>query len=121
MPRPWYYQFWFLYPSFLFWPVWPVLIIRSPWQGSLLAGSIAWAVLISGVVLGAVRLAKGGTVAYSTLAVIAPGLILTLIIQAHWIAYRRSVTAATAGQADTSAGVPRRSRRTHRRGRRGRS
>ncbi len=108
MPRPWYYQFWFLYPSFLFWPVWSVLMIRSPWQSSLLAGAIAWAVLFSGIGLSVVRLAQGGAVAYSTLAVIAPGLILTLITQTHWIAYRRGVIAATAARADAPPGAPRR-------------
>jgi len=90
LPRPWYYQAWFLYPSFLFWPVWSVLIIRSPWQNSSVAGSIAWAVLFSGIVLSVVRLTQGGTVAYSTLALVAPGLLLTVITQVHWTAYRRA-------------------------------
>jgi hypothetical protein len=114
LPRPWYYQAWFLYPSFLFWPVWSVLIIRSPWQNSSLAGSIAWAVLFSGIVLSVVRLTQGGTVAYSTLALMAPGLLLTVITQAHWTAYRRAwrpgKEGPPPGESD-GAGAPARSSR----------
>jgi hypothetical protein len=91
-----------------------VLIIRSPWQSNVLAGAIAWAVLFCGVGLALVRLAQGGTVAYSTLAVMAPGLLLTLITQTHWVAYRRAVAAQRRGKVAPPRGARR--RRSRRRG-----
>jgi len=104
--RPWYYQAWFLYPSFLFWPLWSVLTIRSPWRSSFFLGSLAWAVLIVGIVLGAVRLAKGGTIAYSTVALAAPGLLLTAITQLHWQGYRRVLLQEREAPTDGQSGAP---------------
>jgi hypothetical protein len=122
LPRPWYYQAWFLYPSFLFWPVWSVLIIRSPWQKNLLGGSIAWAVLFSGIFLAVMRFRQGGTVAYSTAALMAPGLLLTLLTQLHWTSYRRSMglgQAAGAPGGPAADGMARQGASRRRRGRGG--
>ncbi|MDE2939315.1 MAG: hypothetical protein OXR67_10435 [Chloroflexota bacterium] len=89
--RPWYYQYWFLHPMIVFWPLWPVLIIRSPWHNGLVVGALAWAWLIIGGYLAFVRLQVGGTVALSTVAIVAPGLLFTVITQAHWIINRRRI------------------------------
>ena len=126
--KPWYYQYWFLYPMIIFWPLWSVLIIRSPWHNRLVAGALAWALLIIGGYLAYVRLKMGGTIALSTVAIIAPGLILTVVTQVHWIANRRSImeTARNSSSATSpspsssdppSRTVPRRAnrRRTRRR------
>ena len=125
--RPWYYQYWFLYPMLVFWPLWPVLIIRSPWHNGLVAGSVAWALLIIGGYLAFVRFQAGGTVALSTAAIIAPGLLFTVITQIHWTINRRRIMAAAHnGQGDAvdspveeDSPRPTRSRRaSRRRGRR---
>ena len=46
--KPWYYQDWFIFPTVIFWPLWAVLIIRSPWHNGLISGAVAWAMLIVG-------------------------------------------------------------------------
>ncbi len=119
--RPWYYQYWFLHPMIVFWPLWPVLIIRSPWHNGLIMGSLAWAWLIIGGYLAFVRLQAGGTVALSTVAIAAPGLIFTFITQVHWTLNRRRILNPPAASAN--AGAPdhapaARSRRARRRRRR---
>ncbi len=119
--KPWYYQYWFLHPMIVFWPLWPVLIIRSPWHNGLVAGALAWAWLIIGGYLAFVRLQVGGTVALSTVAIIAPGLLFTVITQAHWIINRRRILnpptdARAPGTPDEyAASRPRRSMRRRRR------
>jgi hypothetical protein len=82
--KPWYYQDWFLFPMFIFWPLWAVLILRSPWHNGLVSGAIAWAMLMAGSYLVVTRLQLGGTVLQSTLMFIIPGLILTVVTQALW-------------------------------------
>ena len=120
--KPWYYQYWFLHPMIVFWPLWPILIIRSPWHNGLIVGALAWAWLIVGGYLGFVRLQVGGSVALSTVAIVAPGLLFTVITQVHWTMNRRRImegqrtTAATAAQDDPPAAA--RSRRALRRRRR---
>ncbi len=89
--KPWYYQYWFLYPTIIFWPLWPALIIRSPWHNGLVSGAIAWALLIVGGYLVYRRMQIGGTVALTTLMLIVPGLMLTLITQIHWQFNRRQI------------------------------
>lgn len=89
--RPWYYQYWFLYPMIVFWPLWPVLIIRSPWHNGLIMGALAWAWLIIGGYLAFVRMQAGGTVALSTVAIASPGLLFTVITQVHWTMNRRRI------------------------------
>ena len=89
--KPWYYQYWFLYPTIVFWPLWSVLIIRSPWHNGLVSGIVAWAYLIIFAGLAYVRIQEGGTIALSTVAIAAPGLALTIVTQAHWIRNRRRI------------------------------
>ena len=121
--KPWYYQYWFLHPMIVFWPLWPVLIIRSPWHNGIIIGSLAWAYLITFGGLAYFRLQEGGTVTLSTIAYAAPGLLLTVITQIHWIRNRRSIlTAARSvspqppGDSPTGGQPARsRSRRTNRR------
>ena len=122
--KPWYYQYWFLYPMVVFWPLWPVLIIRSPWHNGLVSGALAWAYLIIFGGLAYFRLRMGGTVALSTLAYAAPGLILTVITQIHWTMNRRSIMAVpepthpTASPTEERPGSSRPRRSNRRRGRR---
>ena len=104
--KPWYYQYWFLYPMVIFWPLWSVLVIRSPWHNGLIIGALAWAWLIIGGYLAFVRLQLGGTVALSTVAIIAPGLLLTVMTQVHWIMNRRRITEAQRDWPDKSPGEP---------------
>ncbi|HZA25125.1 MAG TPA: hypothetical protein VFA32_21435 [Dehalococcoidia bacterium] len=89
--KPWYYQDWFLFPMFIFWPLWAVLILRSPWHNGVISGAIAWAMLIAGSFLVAQRLRLGGTVAESTLIFIIPGLVLTVITQVLWLRDKRAL------------------------------
>ena len=49
--KPWYYQDWFLFPSFVFWPLWSILTIRSPWHNGFIAGALSWALIFMGVYL----------------------------------------------------------------------
>ena len=135
--KPWYYQYWFLYPTIIFWPLWPVLIIRSPWHNGLVSGAIAWAMLISGgylVYQGTggrevlTRLLAGDRWAIFTVQLILPGLIFILITQTHWLRNRRRIMAAatatkpapTPAKPPGNANPPRRrqrnaNRRRHRR------
>jgi hypothetical protein len=89
--KPWYYQDWFLFPMFIFWPLWAVLILRSPWHNGLVSGGIAWVMLIAGGFLVTQRLRLGGTVAESTLVLIIPGLVLTVVTQALWLKDKRAL------------------------------
>jgi hypothetical protein len=89
--KPWYYQGWFLFPMFIFWPLWAVLVLRSPWHNGIVSGAIAWAMLIAGGFLVAQRLRLGGTVADSTLIFIIPGLVLTVITQVLWFRDKRAL------------------------------
>ena len=121
--KPWYYQYWFLYPMLVFWPLWPVLIIRSPWHNGLVIGALAWAYLITFGGLAYFRLQEGGTVALSTVAYAAPGLLLSFITQVHWTMNRRRIMErARAGPEEVTVDSPggvqpshNRRRRAHRR------
>ena len=89
--KPWYYQYWFFYPTIVFWPLWPILILRSPWHNGLVSGAIAWALLIVGSYLVYQRVQLGGTIAVSTLMFIVPGVIFTVVTQIHWLRNRRRI------------------------------
>lgn len=113
--KPWYYQYWFLYPMLVFWPLWPVLIIRSPWHNGLVSGAIAWAMLISGSYIAYQisggtdlinRIQVGDRWALLTLQVIAPGLLLTVITQVHWTINRRRIMAAARNGPEDLANSP---------------
>ena len=45
-PRPWYYRPEYMIPMFIFWPVWGILVLRSPWNKNTIMGGVAWAHLI---------------------------------------------------------------------------
>ena len=89
--RPWYYQYWFLHPMIVFWPLWPVLIIRSPWHNGLIVGALAWAHLITFGGIAYFRIKEHGGLDLTTVAIAAPGLLFTVITQAHWIINRRRI------------------------------
>ena len=114
LERPWYYQNWFLIASFIMgwpvtsplvlWPVWAILILRSPWHNHMLVKSLAWAMLITGAVLVVMhfRSPQGPVLA---IALILPGFLLTVITQAMWARYRTehgSAVRSTATPADSS-------------------
>ena len=97
--RPWYYQNWFLVPAFILgwplfpplgvlWPVWALLMMRSPWHNNVWLRGLAWAMLV----VGAVRFAKGLTADQDTVAIavstLIPGLIVTGIVQIMWARYK---------------------------------
>lgn len=93
--KPWYYQDWFLFPVFVFWPVWAVLILRSPWHNGLISGAVAWAMLIvGGFEIFWLQLVESGGLSDITITLILPGLILTVLTQALWLRDRRRLTRA---------------------------
>jgi hypothetical protein len=142
--RPWYYQTWFLITAFVLgwpfafpfvlWPVWALLIIRSPWHTSLPIRALAWAMLITGGVLVALRLGAGEDTKAGTKAggpeeaviLVLPGFILTVMTQLLWARYRMKLRAgsglpvspAGSSQAPVSSNRRPRTRRRvqHRRG-----
>ena len=84
--KPWYYQYWFLYPVIVFWPVWAVLILRSPWHNGLVSGAAAWAMLIvGGYLIGWQQLYETGELNQFTTTITIPGLMLTVLTQVFWI------------------------------------
>ncbi len=87
--KPWYYQEWFMFPTAVFWPLWAILIIRSPWHNGLISGAVAWAMLIvGGYLIIWPQLIQTGRLNDFTIVLIIPGLLLTLITQVHWTRYR---------------------------------
>ncbi len=128
--KPWYYQEWFMFPTAVFWPLWAILIIRSPWHNGLISGAVAWAMLIfGGYMIIWPQLIQSGRLNDFTIVLIIPGLLLTVITQVHWMRYRPVLRAgllssdsAAGGRASTeSRGVPRGPRRRRRGSRAGRS
>lgn len=104
--KPWYYQYWFLYPAFMFWPLWSLLILRSPWHNGLVSGAVAWAALFVGSYgvyawglggregLAALLAGQLTPAALLTGQIILPGLALSVITQTHWLRNRRRIMAA---------------------------
>ncbi len=131
--KPWYYQEWFMFPTVVFWPLWAILIIRSPWHNGLVSGAVAWAMLIvGGYLIIWPQLIQSGRLNEFTIVLIIPGLLLTVITQVHWARYRPALRAgllssespsnsAASGRASTDNGEtargPRRRRRRSRVGR----
>lgn len=111
--RPWYYQNRFLIPAFILgwpfaypfvlWPVWALLIIRSPWHTSLPIRALAWAMLITGAILVVMRFRAGeGTEAGTTaggpevaIILVLPGFILTVLTQLLWARYKMKLRAGS--------------------------
>ena len=131
--RPWYYQNWFLIPAFILgwpiafpfgvlWPVWGLLMLRSPWHTHPLLKGLGWAMLVVGGVLFVKALQVGGETAGRAIAVLIPGLLATLVTQVMWARYRLEQRPEDASPA--AAGAPFRgsaqpSKRTRPRRRRG--
>ena len=113
--RPWYYGNWFLFPAFimgwpvllefqvlLLWPVWAILIIRSPWHRGFISGTLAWAMLMSGGFLIMLQLRGPGESAILTGLLVAPGLVLTGVTQAFWMGDKRKLPAELFQPAEAS-------------------
>lgn len=115
--KPWYYQYWFLYPAFMFWPVWSLLILRSPWHNGLVSGAVAWAALFVGSYLvyawgiggreGLAALLDGNLTPGNLLTgqIVLPGLVLSIVTQSHWLRNRRRIMAAAQEVGDGAASV----------------
>ena len=115
--KPWYYQYWFLYPAFMFWPVWSLLILRSPWHNGLVSGAVAWAALFVGSYLvyawgiggrdGLAALLAGDLTPGNLLTgqIVLPGLVLSIVTQSHWLWNRRRIMAAARELGDGAASV----------------
>lgn len=113
--KPWYYQYWFLYPAFMFWPVWSLLILRSPWHNGLVSGAVAWAALFVGSYLvyawgiggrdGLAALLGGNLTPGNLLTgqIVLPGIVLSVITQSHWLRNRRRIMAAARDAAGDGA------------------
>ena len=81
--KPWYYQGWFIVPTFVWWPCSAILFIRSPWHNGVVSGAVSWAWIIVGggwiFLRTQLRWQSGEPLMDPTLlALIAPGLALTV-------------------------------------------
>lgn len=88
--KPWYYQGWFLVPTFVWWPCSAILFIRSPWHNGVVSGALSWAWLIIGggwaFLRTQYRLREDAPLLDPTLlALAAPGLLLTVLTQSLWL------------------------------------
>lgn len=88
--KPWYYQGWFLVPTFVWWPCSAILFIRSPWHNGVVSGALSWAWIIIGggwiFLRLQLRLRSGESLVDPTLlALAAPGIVLTVITQTLWL------------------------------------
>lgn len=88
--KPWYYQGWFIVPTFVWWPCSAILFIRSPWHNGVVSGALSWAWIIVGggwIFLRAqLRMQNGEPLLDPTLlALAAPGICLTVVTQALWL------------------------------------
>ncbi len=105
--RPWYYRNWFLFPTFLLgwpipdipmlWPVWAVLILRSPWHRGFITGTLAWAMLISGAWMVSLRILDTTTSVVFTVVTLAPGVVLTATTQTLWARHRKELLGGESG------------------------
>jgi len=88
--KPWYYQGWFLVPTFVWWPCSAILFIRSPWHNGVVSGALSWAWIIIGggwiFLRTQFRIQNGEPLLDPTLlALAAPGIVLTVITQTLWL------------------------------------
>ena len=88
--KPWYYQGWFIVPTFVWWPCSAILFIRSPWHNGVVSGALSWAWLIVGGAFGFLRIQlnreQGEPWLDPTLmALAAPGIALTIVTQTLWL------------------------------------
>ena len=108
--RPWYYHNMFLFLTFvlgwlMLWPVWSVLIMRSPWHNGIISGGLAWAMLLTGGFRLWEQMQSNPT---STVVMLLPGLALTVATQVLWSRHKRTLPAAspTAVEASTQDSPP---------------
>ena len=108
--RPWYYRNWFLIPAFvlgwpivpetsILWPLWAVLIIKSPWHNGILSGGLAWAMIMTG---GYLLVSRAGSSPGATAALLLPGVALTVLTHVHWSKYKHILRAATPAAVEDS-------------------
>ena len=141
LKRPWYYSTWFLAATFilgwpvlqfilllpvpLLWPVWSILILRSPWHRKFITGTTAWAMLMSGGFLVITQFYGDEMHPLFTAVIIAPGLILAAITQFFWTRDRKKFDPTGNANNEEGAGedrrpsrirAPRQVRRQRRRG-----
>ena len=88
--KPWYYQGWFIVPTFVWWPCSAILFIRSPWHNGVVSGALSWAWLIIGggwiFLRSQIHWRNGESLIDPTMiALVAPGLALTVLTQALWL------------------------------------
>ena len=88
--KPWYYQGWFIVPTFVWWPCSAILFIRSPWHNGVVSGALSWAWIIIGggwiFLRTQFRIQNGEPLLDPTLlALAAPGVFLTIVTQALWL------------------------------------
>ena len=88
--KPWYYQGWFIVPTFVWWPCSALLFIRSPWHNGILSGALSWAWLIIGggwlFLRAQIHWRNGEPPMDPTMiALAAPGLFLTILTQSLWL------------------------------------
>lgn len=88
-PKPWYYRPEFMIPMFIFWPSGAILAIRSPWNSNVMLGGVAWAFIFVFGILGVRWLNDGVYQPIMTFYV--PGVLLTVITQVQWAAYRKKM------------------------------
>ncbi len=117
-PRPWYYRPEYMIPMFIFWPSGALLAIRSPWNANVMFGGVAWMFIIVFGILGVRWLNDGVYQPIMTFYV--PGVLLTIITQVQWTAYKKQMAekedssdAISGGNEET--GPPRPSARRRRR------
>lgn len=89
--KPWYYQGWFLVPTFVWWPCSAILFIRSPWHNGIVSGALSWAWIIVGGGFIFLRMqyhwqnGEPAIVDPTLWALAAPGVLLTIITQTLWL------------------------------------
>ena len=89
--KPWYYQGWFLVPTFVWWPCSAILFIRSPWHNGIVSGALSWAWIIVGGGFIFLRMQyhwrndEPAIVDPTLWALAAPGVVLTIITQSLWL------------------------------------
>ena len=88
--KPWYYQGWFIVPTFVWWPCSAILFIRSPWHNGVVGGALSWAWIIIGGGWIFLRLQDrlrndAGLLDPTLLVLVAPGLLLTVLTQSLWL------------------------------------
>lgn len=92
----------------VFWPLWPILILRSPWHNGLLSGAVAWAMLfVMSFLIVWEQLVKTGGLNDITIIILIPGLLFTVITQVHWFGYRKTLKdAGTPAASPSNAADP---------------